>query len=258
MTTTKGERKFVRNMSAGGALGATAGSAGAAIATKGRVKFRPLGPAVTGAAAGAAAGGGAVALRMKNRKKVSKAMSISAFGIEHDFSKAVDPQRTQRGVRRGIRSMNLGALGSLAGTGAALASKGKVKVGTGAIAGGVLGAATGASLPIQKPGISKALTRRQKQQTKQGAQIGALYGGALAGGHGALQAIDRRKMYHAASMRAGHGKGVARGAMALHAGSKGAAGAAVGAAGFGAIGLASAKKKLSPVQETRRKKAVIS
>lgn len=111
---------------------------------------------------------------------------------------------------------------------------------------------------IEHGEVSKALTRRQKQQTKQGAQIGALYGGSLAGAHAGLKAFDRRKLYHHAALKAGHGKGVARGAMALHTGSRGAAGAAVGAAGFGAIGLASAKKKLSPVQEKRRKKAVIS
>ena len=97
----------------------------------------------------------------------------SAWGIDHGISKAVDPQTTQRGVRRGFRAANLGALGSVGGTFAALGSRGTTsKVGTGAVAGGALGAATGASLPIKK-------ARDRVEGAKHGAEIGGYTGTAL-------------------------------------------------------------------------------
>ena len=82
MATTKGERKFVRNMAGAGALGASAGEAGAAIATRGRSGFRPVRAGAIGAGLGAAAGGGAV--HLKHKGKIGKsAGGLSAFGIDH-------------------------------------------------------------------------------------------------------------------------------------------------------------------------------
>jgi hypothetical protein len=77
----KGQRKFIRNMAAGGAIGATAGSAGAKLLTRGRSKFRPIRSAAIG---GAAAGGVGVGMvSHKRRSKVKKNMTVSAFGVDH-------------------------------------------------------------------------------------------------------------------------------------------------------------------------------
>jgi len=82
----QGQRKFIRNMAAGAALGATAGNAGAVVATRGKAKFRPVKSAAIGGAAGGTAGTAAVVHH--RRKKVRKSMSedgLSAFGVVHEM-----------------------------------------------------------------------------------------------------------------------------------------------------------------------------
>jgi len=77
----KGQRRFIRNMAAAGALGASSGSAGAAIATRGRAKFRPIKTGAIGGLGGGAAGAGMVAHH--RRSKMKKNLAVSAFGIDH-------------------------------------------------------------------------------------------------------------------------------------------------------------------------------
>lgn len=75
----RGQRKFIRNMAAGGAAGAVAGNAAAVGITRGRARFLPLTHAVVGGAAGGAVGVGAVS----HHRKVKKNYSVSAFGVAH-------------------------------------------------------------------------------------------------------------------------------------------------------------------------------
>lgn len=82
----RGQRKFIRNMAAGGALGATAGDIGAKILTRGRSRLQPVRSAAIGGTAAGGVGVGMVAHQRK--KKVRKNMSedgLSAFGVQHNF-----------------------------------------------------------------------------------------------------------------------------------------------------------------------------
>jgi len=74
-----GQRKFIRNMAAGGAIGASSGGAIAAIATRGRSRYRPLRDAAVGGAAGGAAG----AAMVSHKRRVKKNNTVSAFGVDH-------------------------------------------------------------------------------------------------------------------------------------------------------------------------------
>jgi hypothetical protein len=80
----RGQRKFIRNMAAGGAIGAAGGNVGAKLATRGRSKLRPI---RSGAAGGVLAGGAGVAMVAHQRKK--KVHKTSAFGVVHGYPKGL-------------------------------------------------------------------------------------------------------------------------------------------------------------------------